>query len=220
MPLLNALQAVAANNKFSIRRREKRDADALYCMFSQPLCRSGMSLEPFGSASDVQAWLESHGSNNFEAVATIDDQAIGYAALYPCGGSQNHVASMSLFIHDEFHDRGIGTLMMRALIATADILVGLRRVQLIVFCDNEPAIALYSKFDFKIEGRLECFVRRVDEFLPVYSMARLTTGERANRSNMEQLLSELRTFQGPARTERMIFDEATMASPNNMTTRH
>jgi ribosomal protein S18 acetylase RimI-like enzyme len=127
---------------------------------------------------------------------------------------------MSLFIHDDFHNRGVGNLMMKALIATADILVGLRRVQLIVFCDNEPAIALYRKFDFKIEGRLECFVRRGDEFSPVYSMARLTTGEQANRSNMERLLSEPRTFQGPAPAEGTIFDGASMAAASNMATKH
>jgi putative acetyltransferase len=53
MPLLNALRGNAAGKRFSIRRREKRDADALFCMFSQPLCRRGMTLEPFSSAGDV-----------------------------------------------------------------------------------------------------------------------------------------------------------------------
>ena len=218
MPLLNALRADAANNKISLRRREKRDADALYCMFSQPLCRLGMILEPFSSPSDVQAWFESNGSNNFEAVATLDDRAIGYSGLYPCDGTQNHVGSMYLFVSDEFHNRGIGTLMMKALIATADILVGLRRVQLIVYCDNEQAIALYRKFGFQVEGRPECFVRRGGEFVSVYSMARLTTGERANRMNMEQLFNELHTFQGPAQARGMNFNE--LASPSYTTTRH
>jgi putative acetyltransferase len=198
MPSADAYRTHAAFNGISLRRREARDAEALFCMFSQPLCQLGMVLKPFSSPEELQAWLESKGSGNFEAVATVDDQAIGYSGLFACEGMQDHVGSMSLFVHDDFHSRGIGTLMMKALLATADVLIGLRRVQLIVFCDNEPAIALYRKFDFQIEGRLECFVRRGDDFLPAYTMARLTAGDRAATSNMARLINEGAPF-GSAR---------------------
>jgi L-phenylalanine/L-methionine N-acetyltransferase len=178
----------------SIRRREERDADALLRMFTQPRCQLGMVLEPFGSSSEVQAWFDSHGFDNFEVVAAIDDTAIGYAGLFPCRGRQSHVGSISLFLHDEFHGRGIGTLMMTVMIATADLLVGLRRMQLVVFCDNERAISLYRKFGFEIDGRHECFARRGHEFAAAFTMARLAASEPPQHLNHAEHRQNLRNL--------------------------
>jgi L-phenylalanine/L-methionine N-acetyltransferase len=192
MSLGGGVRSNAIGGAFLIRQREKRDAEALFRMFSQPQCRRGMVLEPFDSADSVQAWFESNGSGNFEAVAAVDDVAIGFAGLFPCRGSQSHVGQLSLFVHDEFHGRGVGALMMTAIIATADLLAGLRRVQLTVFCDNERAIALYRKFGFEIEGRHEGFARRGRELLATYTMARLATGEPSRRFDMARLRHDLR----------------------------
>jgi len=159
---------------FSLRRREKRDAPALFDLFDQPLCRRAMVLEPFKSVDDVQTWFDAHPPGGFELVATVDDQAIGFAGLQPCPGSQNHSAWLSLFIHDDYHHQGIGTLLMKAIIATAELLAGLTRVQLIVQSDNKTAIRLYRKFGFIIEGRHECFSRRDDNYIAAFTMARIT----------------------------------------------
>jgi putative acetyltransferase len=43
--------------------------------------------------------------------------------------------------------------MMRAVIDLADKWLNLARIELTVFTDNEPAIALYRKFGFEIEAR-------------------------------------------------------------------
>jgi putative acetyltransferase len=158
---------------FSIRRREPRDTQALFAMFSQPQCQRAMALEPFGSARDVQAWLDSRGPDICDLVASVDDTAIGFSGLHVCSGSQSHSGWFSLFIHDEFHRRGIGTVMMQAMIAISDLLAGLSRVQLIVFCDNARAICLYRRFGFEIEGRHECYARQGDIFLAAFTMARI-----------------------------------------------
>jgi L-phenylalanine/L-methionine N-acetyltransferase len=180
------------SHSFSLRRREKRDAEALFGLFSQPQCRQSMVLEPFTSAEEAQAWFEGHGPDTFDFVATVNDTPIGFAGLYPCQGSQSHSGWLSLFVHDDFHQRGIGTRMLRALLATSDLLAGLSRIQLIVFCDNTRAISLYHKFGFKIEGRHECFARRGAEFVPAFTMARLTAKEPAKPLNMERMRDTLR----------------------------
>lgn len=169
--LLSDRQNAAANG-FSLRRREKRDCEALLRMFHQPRCRLGMVLDPFGSAQELEAWLENYNPRNFEPVATLDDTAIGLAGLFPCNGTQSHSAWVILFVHDKFQGRGIGTLLMTALTATAHML-GLRRLQLTVLCDNVRAISLYRKFGFEIEGRHEFYARRDKEFVPAFTMARL-----------------------------------------------
>ncbi|MFP3581719.1 GNAT family N-acetyltransferase, partial [Arthrobacter sp. SIMBA_036] len=55
-------------------------------------------------------------------------------------------------MHDAYHGRGVGTALLRALTETADASLGLRRLELQVFVDNTPAIALYRKFGFVEEG--------------------------------------------------------------------
>jgi len=57
--------------------------------------------------------------------------------------------------------------------ATASIMIGLRRVQLTVFGDNDPAIKLYRRFGFEVEGRHRDFVRRGDGFVDALTMAKL-----------------------------------------------
>ncbi|MBS0238115.1 MAG: GNAT family N-acetyltransferase [Proteobacteria bacterium] len=166
------ISAKVLTGGLSLRLREKRDAEDLWNMFRQPLCRQGAVLEPFASAAELQAWLDSL-DGHFDTVATVGDRAIGMGGLYLGAGNQSHVGTLVLFIHDDFHRRRIGTLMMSVLLSTADILLGLRRVQLLTFCDNSHAISLYRKFGFEIDGRHECFARRGDTLLPVYSMARL-----------------------------------------------
>ncbi len=192
MLMQESINATPARNGFSLRRREKRDARAMFQLFSQPRCQRAMVLEPFGSADHVQAWFDSQGPNAFDMVATLNDRAIGFAGLYPFPGAQNHSGWMCRFIHDEFHRRGVGTMMMRALLATSDLLAGLRRIQLVVFCDNEPAIALYRKFGFAIEGRHDCFARQGEMFLAAFTMARIVAPAKpADTDRMHETIHDL-----------------------------
>ncbi len=176
MTIAQLLQAlISAKDRtegLSLRRRENRDAEHLWGMFRQPLCRQGSIIDPFDSAPELQAWLDSL-DGHFDTVATVGDRAIGMGGLYIGTGNQSHVGTLSLFIHDDFHDRGIGSLLLLVLLSTADTMIGLSRVQLQVFCDNIRAISLYRKFGFEVDGRHECFARRGTSLFPVYSMARL-----------------------------------------------
>ena len=159
--------------EFAIRPRDSRDAEALFQVFMQPRCRYGMVVEPFRSPQEMDSWFTSAGAANFEIVATIADKAIGYAGLFPKKGDQSHVGLLSLFVHDALQSRGIGTLLLTAILATADMLLRLNRVELLVFCDNDHATYLYRKFGFVIEGRHKAFARRGTELVDAFTMARL-----------------------------------------------
>jgi putative acetyltransferase len=76
---------------------------------------------------------------------------------------------------------------MNSLLGAADVLAGVQRLQLTVYADNEPAIRLYKKFGFEIEGRHRDFLRRDDGPVDAFSMARLTTGEMAAKSRERAL---------------------------------
>ena len=51
--------------------------------------------------------------------------------------------------------------------------LNLKRLELEVYTDNVPAIRLYGKFGFTIEGTLVDFAVRDGQYVDVYLMARL-----------------------------------------------
>ena len=152
------------------------DADALWALFNQDgYRRSGTLLEPFESPAAVTAWLESHGPDSFQIVALMADALVAFAGLFPLRGRQAHIGWICVGVDDDVQGRGFGRSLLELIIASADRLTGLRRLQLYVFTDNAPAIALYRACGFEIEGRHARFARRGDTYVDAFTMARLIT---------------------------------------------
>ncbi|MCI0662689.1 MAG: GNAT family N-acetyltransferase, partial [Acidobacteria bacterium] len=80
---------------------------------------------------------------------------------------------IGMMVRDDWQGKGIGAAMMRAVIDLADKWLNLARIELTVFTDNEPAIALYRKFGFETEGTLRKYAFRDGEFVDAYAMARI-----------------------------------------------
>jgi L-phenylalanine/L-methionine N-acetyltransferase len=160
-------------HRYSLRRREKSDCQALFELFKQPLCQQGLISDAFASPAHFQSWIDNAGPDILDIVATGETAVIGYAGLFLGRENRGHVGSLSLFVHDEFHSRGIGGLLMQGILAVADAMTQLRRIELFVVCDNQRAVDLYRRFGFEIEGRHDCFARRKHNFVDVYTMSRI-----------------------------------------------
>ena len=76
-------------------------------------------------------------------------------------------------VRDDWHGKGAGTALMGAAVDLADRWLNLTRLELDVYIDNEPAIRLYKKFGFVIEGTLVDYAYRDGQFVDTYTMARL-----------------------------------------------
>ena len=62
---------------------------------------------------------------------------------------------------------------MQAAVDLADNWLNLSRLELEVYTDNEPAIRLYRKFGFAVEGTLVRFAFRDGRYVDAFAMARL-----------------------------------------------
>lgn len=62
---------------------------------------------------------------------------------------------------------------MQATIDLAEKWLGLTRMELEVFVDNEPAIHLYKKFGFEVEGTRVAFAFRDGQYVDTLMMARV-----------------------------------------------
>jgi L-phenylalanine/L-methionine N-acetyltransferase len=167
---------------FTIRQFSKADNRALFELFNEDRFQHfGTGMGPFKTPEDMQAWLNTLCTKRFEVVSAFHGDVVGFAGLYISEGRHSHVGSILLGVREKFQKRGIGSALLKILIATADIIVGLKRLQLTVFSDNDIAVQLYHKFGFEIEGRHRHFLRRDTGFVDLLTMARISVYDHGNR---------------------------------------
>ena len=157
----------------TLRAREPSDWQEMAALMQLPRVRWGTLRLPFTSGEAVRKFIESPPEGRTAIVAVLDGRIVGNADLMRDKGRCDHVGRIGMCVHDAHHGRGIGSSLMAALVDTADNWLGLRRLELAVFTDNAPAIRLYKKFGFEIEGTRRAAAFRDGAFVDDYIMARL-----------------------------------------------
>nr|WP_294866392.1 GNAT family N-acetyltransferase [uncultured Pseudogulbenkiania sp.] len=160
---------------YPIRRADVADAPALLALFSCPsVVRNSLQL-PYPSLSHWQTRLAELPDSTHALVACdAEDRAIAYGAVMrPPQLRRAHTASLALAVHEDWQGKGVGRRLLGALLEYADNWLGLTRLELHVYADNERAIALYRLLGFEEEGRLRADSFRDGEFVDGLLMARL-----------------------------------------------
>ncbi|WP_051377525.1 GNAT family N-acetyltransferase [Paraburkholderia dilworthii] len=163
----------ALDNRIVVRALESSDMDAFAEIMTLPGVRRGTLSVGYRSPEQMAAWYERRLKEGVNVCATIGGRMIGHASLEVHRSSRAHCAHLGLVVHDAYHGLGVGSALMQALTDCADGSLGLRRIDLTVFCDNTPAIALYRKFGFVEEGRSRGFALRDGVLADALHMARL-----------------------------------------------
>jgi RimJ/RimL family protein N-acetyltransferase len=83
-----------------------------------------------------------------------------------------HVGSLGIGVLADYRGQGVGEALIRAALQQAKI-KGLTRIELTVFENNKPAIALYEKIGFAVEGIHKNKSRIDDQYANHLSMALL-----------------------------------------------
>jgi L-phenylalanine/L-methionine N-acetyltransferase len=158
-----------------IRRAEPTDYEALVRIFSGTRAVWGTLQLPYPSVERWRKRMAEPADGFYGLVACIDDDIVGQLSIqtFPHTPRRGHVGQLGMAVHDDWQHQGIGSALMQAAINLADNWLNLRRLELEVFTDNEPAIRLYQKHGFTIEGRLVQFAFRDGQYVDAYFMARL-----------------------------------------------
>jgi L-phenylalanine/L-methionine N-acetyltransferase len=125
----------------------------------------------------VEAWrkkLAEPPEGFYSLVACVDSEIVGQVGLqtHP-NPRRRHSGDIGMMVRDDWHGKGIGTALMQALVDLADKWLNLYRLELEVYTDNEPAIKLYKKFDFQIEGTRVGESFRDGKYVDTFAMARV-----------------------------------------------
>jgi len=160
--------------RISIRRRRDEDIPALTALRNLPRVRWGTLSMPYTSVSFMARRLNASKDDVTSLVACVGETVVGEAAVVR--KTMPRIApgaSIGVMVHDDWQHCGVGTALFAALLDLADNWLGLRRLELSVYVDNAPAIALYRKFGFEIEGVEVADAFRDGVFVDSYFMARL-----------------------------------------------
>jgi L-phenylalanine/L-methionine N-acetyltransferase len=163
----------------TIRAREPGDWPEVAALMDLPKVRFGTLRLPLASKDQWRKMMEAPPEGTTGIVAVLDGCIVGNAGLIQQKGRRSHVGDIGMSVHDDHCGRGIGSALMAALIDAADNWFNLRRLELTVYVDNEPAIRLYRKFGFEVEGTRRADAFRDGRFVDSFAMARLRDGWRA-----------------------------------------
>jgi RimJ/RimL family protein N-acetyltransferase len=111
--------------------------------------------------------------NQIIFIATNGDHIVGYLGAYGGGYRRNaHSAHVVIGILKDFIGQGIGTRLFQTLEQWA-YKRGIHRLELTVMTHNLPALALYKKVGFKIEGIKKHSILIDGCYVDEYYMAKL-----------------------------------------------
>jgi L-phenylalanine/L-methionine N-acetyltransferase len=156
-----------------IRAYENADAESATDVFLQPRCIWGTLRLPYASRDAIKTALASERPNHYRLVAVVEGRVVGMLSLTRHEGRRAHSGEIGLFVHDDFTRRGIGRKLTQACIDLAENWLGLSRLELGVYTDNAPAIALYESCGFEHEGIARGYALRDGVMVDMCKMARL-----------------------------------------------
>ncbi|HEX5063895.1 MAG TPA: GNAT family N-acetyltransferase [Kofleriaceae bacterium] len=107
-------------------------------------------------------------------IAQAEGQLVGELSLKSISPRRavRHVATLGMSVKQDWRSKGVGRALMSAVLEWAPT-AGIKRIELYVYCRNAPALALYERFGFVVEGRRKAFIREGDEYLDDFVMAKL-----------------------------------------------
>jgi L-phenylalanine/L-methionine N-acetyltransferase len=184
LPIIPSLDpGSAARPTIAVRHAEPDDTASLHRIFAEPeivYWTFELTHVPLGSAQRHTTGL---GDGRFTLVGCADGQvagSLGFTVLP--GARQRHVGRLGpIAVSTAWQGRGVGAALMRAAVSLADDCLGLVRLELIVYADNEPAIALYRRFGFVREGTHRALGFRAGRHVDLITMARVRGARRRTR---------------------------------------
>ncbi len=161
--------------EYTIRRAEPSDYESIHRIFSGPKAVWGTLQLPYSSLEMWRKRLVEPPEGLISLLACVNAEVVGQLGLhtFPSHPRRRHVGGIGMAVRDDWQGRGAGTALLQAVVELADQWLNLSRLELEVFTDNEPAVRLYKKFGFFIEGTHVRYAFRDGQFVDVYTMARL-----------------------------------------------
>ena len=160
---------------YEIRHATPADYEAVTRIMSGPKAVWGTLQVPFPSPEVWRKRLVEPEQGLTLLVACHQAEPVGMIGLHtrPDQPRRRHAACLGMTVRDDWQGKRVGTALMKAALDLADKWLNLERIELDVYCDNEPGVRLYRNFGFEVEGTLRRHAFRDGRFVDAFLMARL-----------------------------------------------
>lgn len=137
----------------SIRAMTAADWPAVRAIYEAGVATRNATFE--STAPTWPEWDSSHLPEH-RLVAVDDGQVAGWAALSPVSDRcvYGGVAENSVYVHPDHWGRGVGRVLLDALIVSAES-GGIWTIQTGIFPENTASLALHERCGFRVVGRRE-----------------------------------------------------------------
>lgn len=142
-------------NDLRVRPLESDDWPSVREIYAQGIATGQATFET--RVPDWQRWNSDHlPSCRLAAVAGPEEQLVGWAALSPVSDRcvYGGVAEVSVYVAQEVRGQGVGTILLRALVAASDE-AGLWTLQAGIFPENVASVRIHERCGFRVVGTRE-----------------------------------------------------------------
>ena len=140
--------------ELTVRDARPADAAAIAVIYNQGIADRIATLETVERTPEERvAWLAARGPRHPVLVAERDRVVVGWGSLNPFNPRKayEYVADFSVYVERAWRGKGVGSALLRALIARAQQL-GYHKMVLSAFPWNALGMALYQKHGFRTVG--------------------------------------------------------------------
>ena len=164
--------------QITIRRGMPDDAAAMAQQMSAPEVFSGLLQMPYPTEALWRQQLEALNAPGkpdllLVAVRDVDGVVVGSAGLHPAGSAlrRRHAMFLGISVSTPAQRQGVGQALITALLDYADNWAQVLRLELNVYADNAPAVRLYERCGFSVEGRMSAYAMRDGVYVDSLAMA-------------------------------------------------
>ena len=137
-----------------IRPIQETDVEAFRsCLDIVARERKYLAMVEAPSPEKIADFIRNNISKGYPQFVAIEaEQIVGWCDIHaPDLEGFRHLGTLGLGVHPAYRNRGLGEQLLIAAIDEAKA-IGLERVELTVFRSNAPAIQLYEKAGFTVDG--------------------------------------------------------------------
>ncbi len=158
----------------SIRGGSVDDWEAMHTIWSESSVVWGTMGLPYTSADWDRIRVQERQPPHFwPLVAEVEGCLVAASGITRHEYNRSHAAHIGMMVRTDYQGRGVGSALLAAGVELACDWLGLTRLQLEVYPDNVPAIRLYEKYGFEVEGIYRAFAFRDGQYVDTLVMGRL-----------------------------------------------